>query len=46
MLDFGQPIALMLVAILHFVPDEFKPAEIIATLVDALPSGSYLEPRT
>jgi hypothetical protein len=41
-LDFGQPIALMLVAILHFVPDEFQPAEIIATLVDALPSGSYL----
>jgi S-adenosyl methyltransferase len=41
-LDFGQPIALMLVAILHFIPDEFKPAEIIATLVDALPSGSYL----
>jgi len=41
-LDFGQPIALMLVAILHFIPDEFKPAEIIATLVDALPPGSYL----
>jgi hypothetical protein len=41
-LDFGQPIALMLVAILHFIPDEFKPAEIVATLVDALPSGSYL----
>jgi S-adenosyl methyltransferase len=41
-LDLGQPVALMLVAILHFVPDEFKPAEIIATLLDALPSGSYL----
>jgi len=41
-LDFGQPIALMLVAILHFIPDEFKPREIIATLLDALPSGSYL----
>jgi len=41
-LDFGQPVALMLVAILHFVPDEYKPAEIIATLLDALPSGSYL----
>jgi hypothetical protein len=40
-LDFGQPIALMLVAILHFMPDEFKPAPIIATLLDALPSGSY-----
>src|ERR1017187_6507734 len=32
-LDFGQPIALMLVAVLHFVPDEDKPAEIIATLL-------------
>jgi hypothetical protein len=41
-LDFGQPVALMLVAVLHFVPDEYKPAEIIATLLDALPSGSYL----
>jgi hypothetical protein len=42
LLDFGKPVALMLVAILHFTPDEYKPAEIIATLVDALPSGSYL----
>jgi S-adenosyl methyltransferase len=32
----------MLVAILHFTPDECRPAEIIATLVDALPRGSYL----
>jgi hypothetical protein len=41
-LDFSQPIALMLVAILHFIPDDDKPAEIIATLLDALPPGSYL----
>jgi hypothetical protein len=41
-LNFGQPVALMLVAILHFMPDEFKPAEAIATLVDALPPGSYV----
>jgi hypothetical protein len=41
-LDFSQPVALTLVAILHFIPDEDKPAEIIATLLDALPSGSYL----
>jgi hypothetical protein len=41
-LDFGQPIALMLVAVLHFVPDEFKPGQVMATLIDALPSGSYL----
>jgi hypothetical protein len=41
-LDFSQPIALMLVSILHFIPDEDKPAEILRTLLDALPSGSYL----
>jgi hypothetical protein len=42
LLDFGQPVALMLVAILHFIPDEFQPGGIIATLLDALPRGSYL----
>jgi hypothetical protein len=41
-LDFSRPIALTLVAILHFIPDEYKPAEILATLLGALPSGSYL----
>ena len=41
-LDFTQPIALMLIAILHMIPDEEKPAEILATLLDALPSGSYI----
>jgi hypothetical protein len=41
-LDFGQPIALMLVAILHFVRDEDDPAKHLAALTDALPSGSYL----
>jgi SAM-dependent methyltransferase len=41
-LDFGQPVALMLVAILHLTPDEFGPAQIIATLLRALPPGSYL----
>jgi S-adenosyl methyltransferase len=41
-LDFSQPIALMTVALLHFILDEFKPAAAIATLLDALPSGSYL----
>jgi hypothetical protein len=41
-LDFSRPIALMLVAVVHFILDEEKPAELIATLVDALPSGSYV----
>ena len=41
-LDFTQPIALLLVAVLHFVGDEYQPAELVASLIDALPSGSYL----
>ena len=41
-LDFGQPVALMLVAVLHFFPDDQDPAGVVSTLVDALPSGSYL----
>jgi len=32
----------MLVGILHFIPDEQNPAQAVATLVDALPSGSYV----
>jgi hypothetical protein len=41
-LDFGQPIGLVLVAILHFIQDADQPGPIIATLLDALPSGSYV----
>jgi hypothetical protein len=41
-LDFTQPVALMLMAILHMIPDEEHPAELVATLLDALPPGSYL----
>ena len=41
-LDFTEPIALMLVAVLHFILDEDDPLRIVRTLVDALPSGSYV----
>lgn len=41
-LDFSQPTALILAGILHLVPDEDKPAALIATLLGALPPGSYL----
>jgi hypothetical protein len=41
-LDFGQPIGLVMVAILHFVQDADNPRQILATLLDALPPGSYL----
>jgi hypothetical protein len=41
-LDLTQPVALSLVALLHFIPDECDPYGIVATLVEALASGSYL----
>jgi O-methyltransferase involved in polyketide biosynthesis len=41
-LDFSQPVAVLLVAILHFIPDADDPHRIVARLMDAVPSGSYL----
>jgi hypothetical protein len=41
-LDLNQPVGLMLVAVLHFVPGEGAARPIVRTLLDALPSGSYL----
>lgn len=41
-LDFDQPIALLMVAVLHFIPDEAKPYEAVRRYVDALAPGSYL----
>jgi hypothetical protein len=42
LIDFDRPVALLLVAILHFVPDDQDPAGIVARFRDALPAGSYL----
>jgi hypothetical protein len=42
LLDFSEPIALMLVAILHFIGDEDDPYRLVRALVDALPSGSFV----
>jgi hypothetical protein len=41
-LDFTQPVAITLLALLHAVPDADDPYGIVATLLDAVPSGSYL----
>jgi hypothetical protein len=38
----GRPVACVLAAVLHFVPDEADPARITALLREALPRGSYL----
>jgi hypothetical protein len=41
-IDLGQPVALLLVAVLHFLHDDEQTAGVVRELVDALPSGSYL----
>ncbi|HEX6676731.1 MAG TPA: SAM-dependent methyltransferase [Actinomycetes bacterium] len=41
-LDFDQPIAVLLVSVLHFVGDEQDPFGIVARFRDAVPAGSYL----
>jgi hypothetical protein len=41
-LDFDRPIAVMLVAILQFIPDKDDPYGIVTRLLAAVPSGSYL----
>ena len=41
-LDFGQPIAVMLLMLLHMIPDSEQPHELVGRLMAAVPSGSYL----
>ena len=42
LVDFGRPVALLLLAMLHFVPDDEDPFGIVARFRDALPPGSHL----
>ncbi|MEU9384870.1 SAM-dependent methyltransferase [Streptomyces sp. NPDC048279] len=41
-LDLDRPVALSLVALLHFVPDADGAHELVGSLLAELPSGSYL----
>ncbi|MGX1372431.1 hypothetical protein RKD19_007790 [Streptomyces canus] len=42
LIDFDEPVAVLMVAILHFVAPEENPAGIVAAFRDALPEGSWL----
>jgi SAM-dependent methyltransferase len=42
LLDFSRPVAVLTVAVLHFVPDSAAPAKIIDRLGKAMVPGSYL----
>ena len=41
-LDFSRPVAVTLLAILQFIPDSDDPYGLVARLMGAVPSGSYL----
>ncbi|HUY49843.1 MAG TPA: SAM-dependent methyltransferase [Streptosporangiaceae bacterium] len=41
-LDFSRPVAVMLLSILHAIGDDDDPYRLVATLMDAVPPGSYL----
>ena len=41
-LDFSRPVALLMLGVLNFVPDDDEAYGVVAELVAALPSGSYV----
>nr|WP_281472879.1 SAM-dependent methyltransferase [Yinghuangia seranimata] len=41
-LDLDQPLAVLMLAVLHFFPDDDKPADVLQRLTDRLPAGSHL----
>jgi hypothetical protein len=41
-LDFTQPVAVMALMMLQYIPDSDRPQQIVSGLMDAVPSGSYL----
>lgn len=42
LIDFSQPVGLLMVAVLHFVPDIDDPWQLMERYLAAIPSGSYL----
>lgn len=42
LLDFTEPVAVLLVAVLHFIGEQDKPAACVSVLLDAVPAGSWL----
>ena len=41
-LDLSRPVAVMMFAVLHFIPDEGSPELIVQDYMDSVPDGSYL----
>jgi O-methyltransferase involved in polyketide biosynthesis len=41
-LDFSQPMGVMMLGLLHYIPDADAPGEIVSRLMDGVAPGSYL----
>ena len=41
-LDFTRPVGIVLLAILHYIPDLAEARQLVATLLGAVPAGSFL----
>ena len=42
LIDFTEPVAMVVTGLLHFLPDHEQPAKHLRTLMDACPPGSHL----
>jgi hypothetical protein len=42
LLDFDRPLGVLIVALLHFIPDDGEARQLMAALRKAMPGGSYL----
>ncbi|MFC4853619.1 SAM-dependent methyltransferase [Actinophytocola glycyrrhizae] len=42
LIDYSRPVALLMVAVLHFIPDSAEPHDAVARYVSALSPGSFL----
>lgn len=42
LIDFSQPVAVLILAVLHFISDEESPGQLVAGYRDRLPPGGYL----
>ncbi len=42
LIDFTQPVAVLMLAVLHFIPDSDRPVDLIGAYRDATVPGSYL----
>jgi O-methyltransferase involved in polyketide biosynthesis len=41
-LDLREPVAILLITVLHFIPDADQPQQIVKRLLDSVPPGSFL----